>query len=597
MKSPLPASLISLSILAVVMSASHLSFAAGEGFVELDAWQLEKALEHAQQALKRDPKDHRSLWLAARVQNARGNHLEALSILEHIEGLSEQHQNLIEGPTYYTKDSYLLESEHFKIRFRDKDEIVAYYAQEVLEQTYRRIGKELDFFPAEENEKIAVEIYPDARGLSRATGLTVRQIETSGTIAVCKYHRLMIISPLAAANGYSWADTLAHEFIHLVISKKSRNSVPIWLHEGIAKYYESSWRDKPGLALSTSSERLLEEAVKAGGLITFDEMHPSMAKLPSQESAALAFAEVFTMIEFLNRRYGKERLPKLLHHLSRSPSLEASLKATYGATLPTLEAQWKVYLKTRSYHSGGHTKVKKIALVQQETQESEDRPIEEIDDPEIQKFARLGELLETRGHILAAKREYQRAWEKSASSFATLNYRYARLLLDDEDPKMAQRVLDAALTRYPEDGDSRLLAGRLALKRESYEDAHAHYRFVLHQNPFNPEVHQAFAQIASMKQNDDGLKRSKHFYNLASRPRPRRPDTLPKDEIGTTGVHLLSGDWARLEIVGVGTFETPRMGIPLSPGVYQIQRVGEPDTMQRVTVKSGELQWVEIPTR
>ena len=113
--------------------------------------------------------------------------------------------------------------------------------------------KNLDFFPIGGHGKIAVEIYPDARGLARATGLTIRQIETSGTIAVCKYHRLMIISPLAAANGYSWADTLAHEFIHLVISKKSRNKVPIWLH-GLAKYYESSWRTKPGQALSASSK-------------------------------------------------------------------------------------------------------------------------------------------------------------------------------------------------------------------------------------------------------------------------------------------------------------------------------------------------------
>ena len=176
-------------------------------------------------------------------------------------------------PTYWSRHIS-------KIRFRDKDEIVAYYAQEVPSRLTEELVKKLDFFPSEGTEKIAVEIYPDARGLARATGLTIRQIETSGTIAVCKYHRLMIISPLAAANGYSWADTLAHEFIHLVISKKSRNTVPIWLHEGIAKYYESSWRTKPGQALSASSEKLLEKAVRDGGLITFEQMHPSMAKLP-----------------------------------------------------------------------------------------------------------------------------------------------------------------------------------------------------------------------------------------------------------------------------------------------------------------------------
>ena len=584
-------------LLLILVSTSQPVWASTAGFEALEAWQLEAALSEAKKLLKEDPKDDRALWLAARVQNARGNHLEALSMMQNINGLAQVHHTLIEGPAYYTADSYLLESEHFKIRFRDKDEIVAFYAQEVLEKTYRRIGAQLDFYPAESDEKIAVEIYPDARGLSRATGLSIRQIETSGTIAVCKYHRLMIISPLAAANGYSWADTLAHEFIHLVISKKSRNKVPIWLHEGVAKYYESSWRGEPGLALSASSEKLLEDAVKDGGLITFDQMHPSMAKLPSQESAALAFAEVFTMIEFLNKRYGKDKLPKLLAHLSRSSSLDKSLKAIYGAPLGTLENKWKTYLKSRNYQRSKSTSVKKISLVGQEAQQSDDRPIEEIKDPDIQKFARLGELLETRGHSLAAKREYQRAWEKSRASYPTLNYRYARLLLEDEDPSLAQKVLKAALELFPEDGDSRLLAGRLALKKQAFRDALSHYQFVLHQNPFNPEVHQAFAQIASQNQNQEGFERAKHFFNLASKPRPRREDTLPSAELGTTGVHLFSHDWSKIEIVGVGTFETPRMSIPLSPGVYQVQHVGLPETMQRVTVKPGELHWVEIPER
>ena len=141
------------------------AYASDSGFEELDAWQLESALSLAQEALKEDRDDPKALWLAARMQNARGHHLEALSILKNIEGIGEAYRTLIAGPSHYTSDSYLLESLHFKIRFRDKDEIVAYYAQEVLEQTYRRIGEE-SIFPSEGTEKIAVEIYPDARGLA-----------------------------------------------------------------------------------------------------------------------------------------------------------------------------------------------------------------------------------------------------------------------------------------------------------------------------------------------------------------------------------------------------------------------------------------------
>ena len=74
---------------------------------------------------------------------------------------------------------------------------------------------------------------------------------------------------------------------------------------------------------------------------------------------------------------------------------------------------------------------------------------------------------------------------------------------------------------------------------------------------------------------------------LPQKPAPTT-DELPTKDIGSTGVHLVTGDWGRVEIVGVGTFQTPRMSIPLTPGVYQIQRVGLPETMVRVTVRNGE---------
>ena len=57
--------------------------------------------------------------------------------------------------------------------------------------------------------------------------LTEEEIKTSGTIALCKYNRLMITSPRDLVYGYGWADTVAHELIHLLINRRSRNTVPI----------------------------------------------------------------------------------------------------------------------------------------------------------------------------------------------------------------------------------------------------------------------------------------------------------------------------------------------------------------------------------
>ena len=38
-------------------------------------------------------------------------------------------------------------------------------------------------------------------------------------------------------------DTLSHEYTHYILTKKSRNNLPLWMHEGIAKYFETRWRN------------------------------------------------------------------------------------------------------------------------------------------------------------------------------------------------------------------------------------------------------------------------------------------------------------------------------------------------------------------
>ena len=174
-----------------------------------------------------------------------------------------------------------------------RDKAILPYIVDVLVATDKALAKDFGFRPS---ERILVEIYPEISFLAKVSPLTQKDIETSGTIALCKYHRLMFTSPRALVRGYGWRDTVAHEFVHYYVTKVSKNTVPIWLHEGIAKFQESRWRSAPGAALDPPQENLLARSLKADKLVTFEQMHPSMAKLPSQEAAGLAFAEVHTVI-------------------------------------------------------------------------------------------------------------------------------------------------------------------------------------------------------------------------------------------------------------------------------------------------------------
>ena len=540
----------------------------------LDAWQLEDAMAMAQVLLAEAPSQPENWLLSAEVLHQRGEHLAALALLNALgDAGGARAANLrpmVEGSARYARDFQTLSTAHFKIRYLSKDEIVATYAEPVLEAAYRNIGDDLEFLPAERGEKIVVEIYPDARGLAGATGLTLKEIETSGTIAVCKFHRLMITSPLATADGYDWADTVAHEFTHLIISKKSHNTVTIWLHEGIAKFFESRWKGAAGQALAPYSEKLLAQAVRTNKYITYQQMYPSMAKLPSQDAAALAFAEVFTTVEFLTNRYGKKTIAQLLTELSRGAELEDALQTVYGYHLLGMEKAWHAYLNKRTLRENANAKPQTIRLAHEAEASPQEKPLEPIADKAAHDLARLGELLQLQHHPKAAIVEYEKAYAKAGTRYPTLVTRLARAYVDTGRSDAALTLLTALLAAHPDEADAHLIAGRLELKRSAWDAAQRHFEAVRLQNPYNPEIHLALAALYQGRGDTDGAAREKHFMELTQAPRPARDDSLPHPPLAEASLNIATLPWGSVRVDGGPALVTPAWGIPAKAGDHEV---------------------------
>jgi tetratricopeptide (TPR) repeat protein len=560
----------------------------------LAAWQLEDALAAARDILANDAENPEVWVMAARVQHQRGEHLSALALLDaaRTAGMPDDphFRTLVETSARYQAHFDRLETPHFSIRYLNKDEIVAYYAAPILESAYQNIAGDLGLLPAERGEKIVVEIYPDARALAGATGLTIHEIETSGTIAVCKFHRLMITSPLATASGYEWGDTLAHEFTHLVISKKSHNTIPIWLHEGIAKYYESRWKGAAGQALSPYSEKLLADAARTGHFISFAQMYPSMAKLPSQEAAALAFAEVFTTVEFLRTTHGSQSISELLDHSRDAKTLEQALQRTFGMGFAKLEARWKRYLKKRTFHEVPGAAPRHIRLATSEGEVNKEKPLEKIEDREIHDFSRLGELLQLRGHHEAAIIEYEKAYVRAGPRYATLINRLARAYLEADRASEALATIDKLLTAHPNDGDAHLLAGRIHLQRKELNAARTHFEAVRLQNPFNPEIHLALSKVYRALGNTKEADQAAYFMRLASKPRPSRIYELPSPPAGNAKVSIVTRDWRPVRINGGSPVSTPAWNVPVNAGGVEVEWVNAARRDRLVTfrIAAGE---------
>jgi tetratricopeptide (TPR) repeat protein len=338
---------------------------------------------------------------------------------------------------------------------------------------------------------LRLEILPTASALSRVSALTIENIELTGTIALCKWDRLMITSPRALVHGYPWADTIGHETVHLVLARMTEDRAPVWMQEGYARFLERRWRGgPPHVRLDAGSSALLVRRASEGTLIPFEQLHPSIAMLPSAEDAALAFAQVSTFVDTFYADHGREALIDVASRVRRGQDAQDAFAEAGGVTFEDLVVRW-------------HSAMDSLPVPEVEAEvphielrhgDAEPDDSDEVHEAEARRFVRLGDLLWTQQHPLAASVEYGRAHA-----------------ISPDDPVVASRLARAAVRG----GNGQAAIDALAPLRDQYDDhapllatLGAAYALVGDQdaareasteairvNPFDPEPHCTLASL------------------------------------------------------------------------------------------------------
>ncbi len=396
---------------------------------------------------------------------------------------------------------------HFTIRWKPGvDEVMVPWMDEVLEATWESMTQ---LFGQTPEAPVRVEIYPRAATLAAVTPLTEDEIRQSGTIALCKYNRLMITSPRDLVYGYGWADTLAHEFIHLLITQRSRNTVPIWLHEGLAKYYEVLWRDGATPKLDAAAEVHLARAMAGDSLISFEEMSPSMAKLPTQEATTTAFAEVHTVIDFLRSRHGDD-VPRALTSLMAQGKTDREAVAEL-AKIPwsRFESAWRGSLKrrglktTRQYFDsrllfkGHHTEADELSQLKGET---------------ARRYVWLGDRLSLEERHLAASKEYRKGAAAVGQAVPLIQAKLGRALLALGRVDEAITELDKALVHHPDYMLVRLYLGDAWARQGEPARARGHLEAAVLINPFDPQLHDHLRKVYEALGEDERAARARDAH-------------------------------------------------------------------------------------
>lgn len=471
--------------------------------------EINEADEVAKQILNLQPNSPEGLYLTAKVRFYQGRYKEAMELLEgppqnfldgrrllsFITNINETAKDFVEHPT-----------EHFVIRYvPGKDEVLLEDAGQALENAYSEIGKDLGYFP---KEKVFVEVYPSVDGFSAASTLTREEIETSGTVAICHFNRLMIMSPRLLLRGYPWMDTLAHEYVHYVITRRTRDLTPIWFHEGLAKCEESRWNSPKGRELTPIQSHLLAQTIEENYFITFEQMHPSIAKLKSAEDAALAFAEVHTAMQYIIEKGGYPVLNGILDVISTGRSVEEAVEAGLGMPFADFERGWKSYLDTIGLKKIPGLKVMPLKIRKPgKTGEKEESPTE-IETADARKFTMLGDLLEEENRPDAALFEYEKAHQRAGLGSPQILNKLAMAYMQNHRDDDARRVLQDALSYYPNYVTTYITQGEFYKRKGDINSAIESFVSASRINPFNPAVHQRLAQLYTEAGDKNAAKKS-----------------------------------------------------------------------------------------
>jgi hypothetical protein len=436
-----------------------------------------------------------ALWYEGRLEFLSGRYREALEHFELLGRLGGAGPGVLEmtglarATMELSRNLTPHESEHF-VLFVDegKDRILAEPALQTLEAAYDRLGSWLGLRPG---ERIRVEIIPDARAFERVSGLGRTEIETSGAVGICKFNKIMLLSPRALLQGYRWRDAVAHEYIHYLLVHLTANRAPVWLQEGVSRYGETLWRSRESLWLGKAQESILARALREGAVVPFSSMDPSLVMLPTMGKVNLAFAECALVVEFLLREWEIEGLRDLLRKMAAGGEEKATglaMRESLGVDLEEFEKRWRGYLDGRGFEEIQGLTMPDLKVVSSgDGGGGEEWDLERWQPLEARKHVKLGDMLRARHRYGAALREYRRALEISPASPFVLN-RVGMVQMELSANEEAESRFREAAAIYPGYPTSYVnLAGVLALEGR-WEESRRALEEYLAINPFNPFV-------------------------------------------------------------------------------------------------------------
>lgn len=301
------------------------SFLVGLGLCQHRLFRDDLAATTLERAIRLDPSVGQAHKLLGDVYYRRG---EVQAAIRHYETAWQQDPNDVTLQARLVTARRELHSEagfdrlyssHFVVKFEGStDRRKVHEVANRLEMVYNKVGRTFSYFPV---EPFTVILHPD-RQFQDAT----MSPGWAGGLFDGKIHLPMqrIMKDQQAAGRI-----LSHEYTHAIIDRISGGHAPAWLSEGLALHVE-------GRADTWGREVLARHAAEVAPL---SSLHGDFLELPPYR-VTVAYAQSYQATKALIRRYGMDRVRRLLEALSVTPEFSSTFEAVFHDRYSDFDAVW-----------------------------------------------------------------------------------------------------------------------------------------------------------------------------------------------------------------------------------------------------------------
>lgn len=366
------------------------------------------------------------------------------------------------------------------------DEMAVPYLLEAAEAAYDDLSRRFGSAPA---GPIRVEVAPTLDAFAALAGLDEEALRTTGTVAVCRYRKVMLLSPAEFPHGYPYADAVAHEMVHFFWIARAGEGLPVWFQEAVAKYLETAWRGEPPGTLSSGLKSLLTRALVEGRLLPIQTLIAPLTSLGRAEDVALAYAELSSFAGFLVQNHGPDVLVRLGDRLARPGSGDPVSEVT-GRSLKALSDDWA----RDGVAAGIPAVLGGVADPLVLLREPDDAIRAELPSSAGERV-RLGDLLRSEGRMDAAAVRYREALAALPAPHPIVVARLAAALTDAGRP--AEALAEVVRSGLAEDWFPPLARerGRALVLLDRPGEALTSLLSFVRTNPYDPAVHEGLARV------------------------------------------------------------------------------------------------------